>query len=361
MPQVDPGMPPRPTRRSVLSAGVGLTVASVTAMSLAACGIRLEDDAPRVPLIPTRAPVAGEAFLIALWRHSDALAERATGLGGVATGLPARLAALHRRQVSVLEAELLRLGVPQKVLDEAAAQPTTATTGPTASSTAPSTTSSTTSATTATAPATGTPPTATGTAGSAPVAGPKALAAEEASDLGPTAIASLARVPSSAIPLVGSMLAQRAAAANLLGSPATWPEPAWSAPSLAASYLESTRAAVYAFEVVAAQSTTGAQQTLARATLATLQSRASAQETLAGASAGPPALGYPLPFPVTTPAAARRLAARVLTDLRASVARDLGSTSGDLGPLGALVQWLADTEVLASRWGVQLAPFPGLT
>jgi hypothetical protein len=43
------------------------------------------------------------------------------------------------------------------------------------------------------------------------------------------------------------------------------------------------------------------------------------------------------------------------------VARDLGSTAGDVGPLGALVQWLADTEVLASRWGVRLSAFPGLT
>jgi hypothetical protein len=168
-------------------------------------------------------------------------------------------------------------------------------------------------------------------------------------------------VSTSVIPLVGSVLAQRAAAASLLGAPTTWPEPTWSAPSLAASYLESTRAAVYAFEVVAAQSPTGAQHTLALATLAALESRGQDQESLAGASAGPPALGYPLPFPVTTPAAARKLAVQVLTDLRASVARDLGSTAGDIGPLGALVQWLADTEVLASRWGVPLAAFPGLT
>jgi hypothetical protein len=328
---------------------MGLACGSVAAITMAACGIRLEDDAPRVPLIPTRAPIAGEAFLLALWRHSDALADRATGLGGVGTGLPARLAGLHRRQVSVLEAELLRLGVPQKVLDDASTASPTTTTAPTAE--APTVTSPPPSSTTATG--TGATP--------SPLSGPKALAAEEASDLGPTAIASLARVPSSAIPLVGSVLAQRAAAANLLGAPATWPEPAWSAPSLAASYLESTRAAVYAFEVVAAQSPTGAQLTLARTTLATLESRASAQESLAGSSAGPPALGYPLPFPVTTPAAARRLAARVLADLRASIARDRGSTNGDLGPLGALVQWLADTEVLASRWGVQLSAFPGLT
>jgi hypothetical protein len=117
---------------------------------------------------------------------------------------------------------------------------------------------------------------------------------------------------------------------------------------------------VYAFEVVAAQSPSGAQHTLALATLSALESRAQDQESLAGASAGPPALGYPLPFPVTTAATARRLAVQVLTDLRASVARDLGSTGGDIGPLGALVQWLADTEVLASQWGVRLSAFPGL-
>src|SRR5690349_11074014 len=102
MPQVDPGMPPRPSRRSVLTAGAGLAAGAAAAMSLAACGIRLEDDAPRVPLIPAREPVPGEAFLLALWRHSDDLAERASGLEGPATGLPARLAGLHRRQVAVL-------------------------------------------------------------------------------------------------------------------------------------------------------------------------------------------------------------------------------------------------------------------
>lgn len=352
MPQVDPGMSPCPTRRGVLTAGLGLGLGSVVAMSLAACGIRLEDDAPRVPLIPTRAPVPGEAFLIALWRHSDDLAERAASLGGAATGVPARLAGLHRRQVAVLQTELLRLGVPQRVLDDASAPSATATTSPSSTASVPPPGGPTTAT-----------PTGTSTTGATPtpVAGPKALAAEEASDLGPTAIASLATVPDGSVPLIGSLLAQRAAAAMLLGTPATWPEPTWSAPSLAASYLESTRAAVYAFEVVAAQSPAGAQQTLARATLAMLEARASEQESLAGASAGPPALAYPLPFPVTTPAAARRLAARVLTDLRASVARDLGSTNGDLGPLGALVQWLADTEVLTSRWGVPLAAFPGLT
>ena len=345
MPANDPGMPPCPTRRGVLALGLG----SAVAMSLAACGIRLEDDAPRLPLGTTRQPIAGEAFLLALWRHSDDLAERAASLGGASTGLPARLAALHRRQVAVLKAELLRLKVPQKIFDAA-------TGGATASSTGAG------SRGTASAPTGSTPSrTSTGAVGSSPTAaGPRGLGAQEASDLGPTAIASLATVPAAAIPLVGSVLAQRGAAAALLGAPATWPEPTWSAPSLASSYLASTRAARYAFEVVAAQSPKGAQHTLALSTLAALESRAEAQESLAGDSAAPAALAYPLPFPVTTPGAARRLAVHVLTELRAAVATDLGSTNGDVGPLGAVVGWLTDTEVIASRWGVALSPFPGL-
>ena len=345
-------MPLCPSRRGVLTLGFG----AVAAMSLAACGIRLEDDAPRIPLIPTRQPIPGESFLLALWRHSDDLADRATSVGGPANGVPARVAALHRRQVAVLESELLRLGVPRKVLDTAAAGPSASTTG---TATGLATGAATGSATGGSATPSGGP---TGSASTAPsVQGPKGLAAAEASDLGPTAIASLATVPPTAVPLIGSVLAQRAAAATLLGVPVTWTEPSWSAPSLAASYLDSTRAAVYAFEVVAAQSPTGAQHTLALTTLAVLQSRAHDQESLAGRSAGPPDLGYPLPFSVTTAASARKLAAQVLTELRASIARDLGSTGGDLGPLGALVQWLGDTEVLASQWAVKLSAFPGLT
>ncbi|GAB3070923.1 DUF4439 domain-containing protein [Pedococcus soli] len=340
MPEDRTGVPPFPTRhltrRTVLGAGLQVGGAAVLAASLAGCGIRLEDDAPRLPGLPTRQPVAGESFLLLLRQHCTDLAAEAEALGGPAKALPARLAVLHRQQAAVLESELRRLGVPRTVLDAPVATATPGATG-----------------TTSTAPAT----TATG----AGAAGPATLAASEATDLGPSAIAALARVVPGTVPLAGSVLAQRAAAATLLGQPATWPDPTWSEPSLAASYLDSTRAAAYAFEVVAAQSPEGAQHTLALTTLGALRARASQQESLAGDAATPPALGYPLPFTVTTPATARALAVRVLTDLRAAVARELGSAGGDVGPLGAVVQWLADTEVLASRWGVALAPFPGLT
>jgi hypothetical protein len=320
----------------VLAAAAGGTALA----ALCACGIRLEDDAPHVPLLPTRAPVRGEAFLVALWRHTQDLEQRATRLGGPATGLAARLAGVHRSQVGVLEAELLRLGVPHSVL--AAAPATTSTHPSTASSTASASASSTASSTASAA------------------ATPRALAAAEASDLGPSAVAALAGTEPAAVPLAGAVLAQRSAAATLLGAPATWPAPSWTQHSLAAAYLDTTRAAVYAFEVVAAQSPTGAQHTLAASTLAALRARGRAQEALAGDAAAPPPLAYSLPFPVTTPAAARRLAVHALTGARGAVAGDLGSTGGDVGPLTSVVQWLGDTEVLASRWGVPLAPFPGM-
>jgi hypothetical protein len=50
-----------------------------------------------------------------------------------------------------------------------------------------------------------------------------------------------------------------------------------------------------------------------------------------------------------------------MTELRAANARELEAAGDDVGPLSSVVHWLADTEVLASRWGVALAPFPGLS
>ncbi|KRE55273.1 DUF4439 domain-containing protein [Phycicoccus sp. Soil748] len=351
MPEHRPGTPSCPTRRDVLAAGARFgTVALVSALvsaPLAACGIRLEGDARRGGGAPERRPLRGEPFLLALRRHSLDLAAEATALGGPAKALPARLAVLHTRQAEVLRTELLRLGVPVSVVDGAEEPDGTATTtSPSAGpSSGPSSTQS---------------PGASSGATAGAVTGPQALAASEAGDLGPAAITDLAGVPAEVLPLAGALLAQRAAAAALLGTPTTWPEPKWSEPSLAASYLQSTRAAVYGFQVVAAQSPTGAQRTLARTTLAVLEARQGRQEALAGPAAAPPPLAYPLPYPVATPAAARKLAAHLLTELLATGARDLGSTGGEAGPLGAVVQWLADTEVLASRWGVALTPFPGL-
>ena len=354
-----PGAPP--SRRRALGLGAGV----LASISLSACGIRFEG-VTGPARTPAREPVPGEAFVVALWSHTEDLAARAASAGGASTGLPGRLAALHRTQATVLRAELRRLGVPESELAHARATDEpggsrggTATGTPTTGGSGSPTRGATMTPGATTTPGTSTAP-RPGTVGRGP-AGSADLAAAEASDLGPTAISSLSRVLAGAVPLVGSVLAQRSAAATLLGHPATWPEAQWKGQSLAATFLSTTRAAVYAFQVVAAQSPSGAQRTLATSTLSVLQARAAMQEAMAGSSAGPADLAYPLPYPVTTPAAARRLAVDVLTRLRAAGARDLGTAGTDTAALGLLVRWLGETEVLASRWGVPLAPFPGLS
>ena len=92
-------------------------VLAAVVLPAAACGIRLEDDAPRVPLVPTRTPVPGEAELVALTRDTAALAELAATTPG---DLAADLATIHRRQHTVLRSTLLRRHVPAEELDAGA-------------------------------------------------------------------------------------------------------------------------------------------------------------------------------------------------------------------------------------------------
>lgn len=89
----------RPSRRLVLSGALTLSAAA-----LSGCGVRLEDDAPDIPFVPTRDPIPGEAVLLAMLgaleaddaQHADARAKR-------------------------LRRELERAQVPAKVLDGAKA------------------------------------------------------------------------------------------------------------------------------------------------------------------------------------------------------------------------------------------------
>jgi hypothetical protein len=339
------GMPCAPTRRTAL----GALALAAAALPLAACGIRLEDDAPRVPLVPTREPLPGEAFLLGLWLGSGDLADLAGRVGGPAGSLPARLAPLHREQAAGLRSLLGRLGIPDRVVADAEAAhraQSAAGTGTGTSST------------------TATPTVSTATPG--PVAGTAAppttasLAVAEAEALSPESFAELAALSATAVPVAAAALAQRAAAATLLGKTVRWAEQPEVETGLAAAVLESLRSAVYGFEVVAAQSR-DAQRALATTTLATLRARAALVSTLAGEAAAPPALGYPLPFAVTTPAAARRLAVSVLGGLRASHAAAVDGSAGRAGSLASCVEWLAEAEVLAYRWRMAPQPFPGLS
>ncbi len=333
------GARPGVSRRGAFGIALG---AAATALS--ACGVRLEDDAPRVPLVPTRTPVPGEAVLVALTRDTDRMAQLAARLGG---DLGADLAAIHARQHAVLRTTLVRDQVPAEGLD-AGPLPT-----PTASPTTPPTASS-----------TGTPtPSPAGTPSAGPTTSGPVLQRAQLAQLEAAAASgsgSFAQVAAGLRAPVAALHAQRYAAASLLaGQPPAVPSDPVTGEDVAA-LAGCTSAATWFLEVVAARAA-GAQRVRAEATLDAL--RGLLADQVAGGSRPPDTLGHPLPFPVKTPADGVRLAREALTALRSqhgAALEGLVTAHGASGAQGA-TRWLGTIEVEAHRWGVALAPFPGLT
>jgi len=184
-----------------------------------------------------------------------------------------------------------------------------------------------------------------------------ALARDEGASA--AAAATFAGVAADLRATIASLHAQRYAAASLLsGRPPTVPLDPISG-SRVEALATSTSAAIYFLEVVAARST-GAQRARADATLRALRDLRADQT---GGGAEPDgSLGHPLPFAVGDRTAAARLARTTLTTLLASYGEQLApivASDGGAG-LAALTRWLGTVEVEAYRWGVDLAPFPGL-
>ncbi|MBM6400368.1 hypothetical protein [Phycicoccus sonneratiae] len=310
----------RPGRRLLL-AGVGAALLT----PVAGCGVRLENDAPRVPLVPTREPLPGEAALLALTLDSERLADLADALG---TPLGTDLATLHRRQHTVLRTTLLRRGVPAASL------------GPTPT---PSPTRS------------GSP-----TPSPSPSTGAATLGATEAD-----AAAGAARFSTAAadlLPSLAALHAQRWAAGALLTGSAP-PRPVVSGPPdglEVGDLAEAVDAAAYLAEVGTARST-GARRERGAATVTALRALRSALRS--GEDAPPAGLGRPLPFPVRSAADVDRLLWESLTALRAALGAGLADlvAADPVAGLDAATRWLGGVEVEAHRWGVPLVPFPGLT
>jgi hypothetical protein len=320
-------------RRTAL---VGLVAAVLPA---AGCGIRLEGSTPvRTVPVPPRTPVPAETELLALTRSTAVLAQLATTVGGP---VAADLVPLHRRQHSVLVSALVAAGVPGAAPDAVPSGTATAT-PPTSAS--PSASASST-------------PSGSPSAGIQPGRGRAALArAEGASAAG---AAGFADVAAELRATIAALHAQRFAAAALLSGrpPAVGTDPV-GGPRVQV-LATATGAATYFLEVVSARST-GAQRRRADATLAALETLRADQE--AGGTPADDALGHPLPFPVASPAAAVKLAREALSTLRAGYGEHLEplvASDGGAG-LAALTRWLGTVEVEAHRWGLHLAPFPGL-
>ncbi|WP_299441890.1 DUF4439 domain-containing protein [uncultured Phycicoccus sp.] len=302
-----PDPSPPPGRRTLLRATFAGGV-----LALGGCGIRLEDDAPALPLLPTRTPVPGEDLLTALTRECSRLADLASALPG---SLATDLATLHRRQHTVLRTTLLREQVPAALLDGPAATPT----------------------------------------GAAPDA--DALAALEAASA--RGAAGFAEVSAGLLAPVAAVHAQRYAAAWLLAGTAPDTPVAVVPGEPALDVAAALAGAVYLLEVAAARSS-GTQRT--RATTSRDRLRALRAEVLTGEDPQPPALGYSLPFPVRSAADARRLARETVSTLRDGLGAQLDPVLAEAGAdgLSAVTRWLGTVEVEARRWGLPLAPFPGL-
>jgi hypothetical protein len=317
-----------PTRRELVRTAA---LATVVAPLLVACDIRLEDDAPTLPLLQ-RKSVPDEAVLVDLVRRTTALAQAAGRVPNPNDAVN-RLATVHRTQADVLRSRLTAAGVPNHVIDG-----TTSTTSPTSG---------------------------TGTAATAPTAAVSAPPSTTPQDVGTAETAlvagvlpALATVTTANRAVVASVVASSGAAAELLGASVPWPAADPLPPAAAVPLLEGTRSAAYAFLVVAAQ-TAGDQRAGAEGTHTDLMSRAAELAAMAGSSAPVQPLGYALPYPVTAPDVAARLAGQVLTTL----------VAGGLGPLATLpegstatttlVRLLVGAQRLGRTWGVAPMPFPG--
>lgn len=368
----DPLRMPRGTvpvgRRGLLIGAFGAGL-----LTLSGCAIRLQDNAPDVPLLPRRSPIPAEQALLTLLADTRELADlcgRWSLRAGASLG-PA-LAGVHRAQVDVLAAILRAADVPAAAVDGATTAPSaTAAPAGTASGSSMPTTSS---AHPSPSPHTSPPVTAA------------AVADGERRAL--TRIPDLAQAAPAMRAAVAALLAQRYAAVRLTvgaaglpvldepagtgpgrspttSSPATPGTPtgsaaAWPAADIA-GLLEATRSATYGFQVVTAQGDK-AGRTAGLAALADLQAIAVQQRARVTGSPPPSVIGYELPFPVTTPAAARRLGATLSAALLTAYGSQLPSLaeSGDVA-FTDLVTWLGRAETVARAWGVPLAPFPGMT
>ncbi|MGO4602199.1 hypothetical protein [Terrabacter sp. 2YAF2] len=315
----------RPPRR-LFALGLGAAAVAV----LVDHGLRI-DVPPPPPPVPTRRPAPDEALLLRAVGALDRVVEAETSVlaGGKETALVQRLRTVSQDQLRVLRGRLTNAGVPTSVIDAAVAA------GP-----SPSTHAS-----------TGTPaPTGSGSTSSpdAPVRTPLALAAVLDS-LGPADWATLTTAVASTRELLAAAWSQQLAAAVLLGRDVATASPSSARPAIVAR----TQPLVYAFEVVAAQSA-GEQRRAAERTLAAL---VRLEVAVSGSSSTTPA-GWALPYPVTTPDAARRLAAQTLSSA-VEAGTELAGSGPDAATLEDVARWSAHLQALAVDWHVPLTAFPG--
>jgi hypothetical protein len=310
-----------PTRRDLLRlAAYGVLAAPL----LAACDIRLEDDAPTIPLLQ-RKSVPDEAVLVDLVRRTTALTQ-AAGRVPSPNDAVRTLTALHQTQADVVRGRLTAAGVPHHVID--------GTTPSASSSSAP-----------------------TAAVSAPPPASVEDVAAAESALL-TAVLPALPTVTPENRALVAAVVAACGAAVELLGATVDWPSADPLPPAAAVPLLEATRSAAYAFQVVAGQMQ-GNLRAAAVRTRTDLTARATELAGMADGTAPTDPLGYALPYPVTTPEVATRLAGQVLTTLVAGGLTPLSTLPQGSTATTTLVRLLVAAQRLGRAWGVAPVPFPG--
>lgn len=335
-----------PSRRLAMAGALGAGVAL-----LAGCGIRLEDDAPRVPLVPARSPIDGEDALV---RLLAALQSGALAPVDPAVPVSALLPALHARQATVLHDALRKRGVPADELPSATASPSATGTPQASPTTSPTASPSTSPSASPTVPVTMV--TVAVTENAILTAGGAVAAAE--ADLRPMLLATLAQAHA-ALDLAGAGPASTAGPTAMSATPT----PTWARPQVVAPLVTAARTATYFLQVAAARSPKAIRSAWL-VDLDGLHSLTAEMVEAAGTSAPDPVLGLPLPHPVTTPAEATTLATEALSTLLTSFGAQLPTLcEGDADAAAAfsvVPRWLGTVAAQAHRHGVPLAPFPGL-
>ena len=294
-------------------------------------GLRL-DVPPPPPPVPTRRPAPDEALLLSAVADLERIVAAETSVleGDEGGALVRRLRTVNREQLRVLRGRLTNAGVPTSVIDAAVA----AAPGPSPQ-----------------AGSTGTPTRSGATPTSQqPLRTRRALAALLDS-LGPDDWSALTTATTGTRELLAAAYGQRLAGAVLLGRDIAVTTPSPVRPDV----VSRTSPLVYAFEVVAAQSS-GDQRATAEETLAALMRLDIA---VSGASSTTPA-GWALPFPVTTPDAAARLATQTLASVVES-GTEVAGPSPSAASLEDVARWSANLQALAVDWDVPLTAFPGAT
>ena len=297
------------TRRLFLVGGGAALLATVTG-----CGLRMDLPQPPPP-VPTRRRAPDEALIIGAVRDLDALLRAWPPATRPAVLTESRSLLTELR--TVLVGRLTNEGVPTEEITGAAADPSA---GPTATA---------------------------GTASSGPLSVGelrKRLAALPSAHLAATTSAT-AGTRELLTAAYGTILTS----AGMLGADVA---PAAEASPVRPQLAERTSPLVYAFEVVAAQSS-GTQRRRALDTLERLR----ALERLIGRDDA--ASGWSLPFPVNDQGSARRLGDTVLKRA-VGAPTEVPGTAPTTESLDDIARWVAAVQLAARTWGLDPVAFPGM-